>query len=86
LLFIAKEASNISELSLDLLQQIFSEIEKLPAFQQGGDSFSDFVNRFVLENNLPSFLNQTLNLRKDFNINEFAYDQDVPLIKSLKVV
>ncbi len=86
MLFIAKEASNISELSLDLLQQIFSEIEKLPAFQQGGDSFSDFVNRFVLENNLPSFLNQTLNLRKDFNINEFAYDQDVPLIKSLKVV
>jgi len=66
-------------LSLELVQLIFTEIEKLSTL--AADQFSDFIK----DNYLPPLLSQTVNLKKDFNINEFSFDQDIAKIKSLKV-
>ena len=65
-------------MSLELVQLIFTEIEKLPT---STDQLSDYLK----DNYLPNLLSQTVNLKKDFNINEFSFEQDTAKIKSLKV-
>jgi len=55
-------------LSLELVQLIFTEIEKLSTL--AADQFSDFIK----DNYLPPLLSQTVNLKKDFNINEFSFE------------
>ncbi len=66
-------------MSLELVQLIFTEIEKYPT--AATDQLSDYLK----DNYLPNLLGQTVNLKKDFNINEFSFEQDTAKIKSLKV-
>ena len=72
----AKEAAvYISDLSLELVQLIFTEIEKLSTL--AADQFSDFIK----DNYLPPLLSQTVNLKKILILMNFRSIKTLPKLK-----